>query len=372
MFTDRAGYDWTYGELRRVVKNNDIALSPSITGMQDLGENSKSLVSRLFPDEEKGNIVQKAIGAVQAVSDKGVQIGQYIENQARMVNFFANLKNTGDVMMAAGRTKQFLFDYSALSPFEKTFMKRLIPFYTFTRKNLEMQVSGLFTTPGRISQQVTALGNLGDLFYGGQKLSQKEQDALPDWIKGGIGILAGRKGNNIDMIGSLGTPIEQPFQGLQPNQILGSISPLIRIPLEQMSGYSFFSQKPLSEVNNAGAFKYAPSIIKNLIGYTEVKGKSKDGTPFDFSVSLRPEMMNLILNLPPTSRILSSLRQIDTADVDTQHKIMQQLIGTKVYSFNLDVEAKRRENEMKAKLQDLLTKAGVTARYSNVYIPKGR
>lgn len=364
IFTDTSGYSWTFGELRRELANRNVAFGRNITGAIDFDDPVKSAYAELFPEDTVLNKAKK-LSPFKA----GRALGTAIEEQARIVNFVANLKNTGDVSLAAQRTKQFLFDYQALTPFEKQFMRRIMPFYTFTRKNLELQARALLTTPGRVSAEVTALSTLGDVISG-EQLTPEEEAVLPDWVRSGSKILKKRREGTIELITGFGTPFEQPFQALQPNQLLGSISPLLRIPLEQASGYSFFQGKALSDVTNAAAFKRAPTFLKDFIGYTEVKGERSDGSDFTWSVALRPERMNLVLNLPPTSRVFSALKQMDAVDVSGQSKILQQLIGLRPFSFDLEQEAQKREKELKTKLENLLTEAGVTAQFKRTYIPK--
>lgn len=368
MFTDATGYKWTFGELRQVAKNNNIAFTKAIVTSNDVQKGQQALVKALFPAPTiKGKIARGVAKPFEIGQDV---VGRTLEEQARLVNFLSNLKNTGDVTMAAARTKQFLFDYSNLTNFERMFMRRLIPFYTFTRKNLELQIRALVTTPGRVAAEVHAISTLGEVISGGEQLSSEEYAALPDWVKAGMGILLKKNGDQITMITSLGTPLEAAFAQTQANVVLGSVSPLLRVPVEQMAGYSFFQGKPLSEATNAAAFQRAPKFIQDLIGFTEVKGRKSDGTPYTWYVSLHPEMMNLVLNLPPTTRVFTALKQMDAVDVDEQAKVFQQLTGVRPYSFDLERERAKREKEMMSQLENILTKAGVTAQFKRTFIPK--
>lgn len=376
-FTDATGHIWSYGELRQTIRDHNIAFNPGSTiSPDDIKKTSSEQMQNLFPEYATGAAKAKSIASkVLPYSQNfapfqwGRNVGQAVEGQARILNFVANLRNTGDVTMAANRTKQFLFDYGNLTNFEKTFMRRIIPFYTFTRKNLEQQVGTLLTSPGRTAAQVTALTNLSDVFSGGQ-LTDAEKAALPDWVQTGITFLKSKKGQNVELYSSLGTPLEQPFSSLQPNQLLGSISPLIRVPLEQMTGYNFFQGKPLSDVTNAAAFKDAPAAIKSLIGYTQVKYQTKTGATGTLYISLHPDRMNLLLNLPPTSRVLSTIKQVETADVGSGSKVLQQLLGVRPYAFDVNNEANKRANELKGQLESLLTNARVTSQFTNTYVPK--
>lgn len=384
-FKDATDYEWTFGELRQVLKNNGIAFTRSSNvNASDVAMGSQGLVDPLFGAKNlrqaiagkgaKGNL-DHAYKAGSAIVKKPFQIGQdvvgsAIENHGKMVNFITNLQKTGDVTLAAQRTKRFLFDYGDLTNFERTFLKRLIPFYTFTRKNLELQARAIMSTPGRVAAEIHAVQTLGEVLSGGDQLSEEERNALPDFIKNSLAIVTKKNGNQITLIGNLGTPLESAFMMLQPNQFLGSISPLVRLPVEQGAGYSFFQGKPLSEVTNATAFKSWPTPVKNLIGYTEFTAKRSDGTTYTRSVSLRPEMMNLVLNLPPTTRVFTAIKQMQNQDVDTGYKALQQLIGVRPYSFDLERERQKKDRELRMKIEQLLLDAGEVAKFSKVFIPK--
>ena len=118
---------------------------------------------------------------------------------------------------------------------------------------------------------------------------------------------------------------------------------------------------------------YIVNLYCRFSGFSGVfchKGKKKDGTPFNWFVSLRPERMHLILNLPPTSRVLSSLKQIQATDISGGSKILQQTIGLRPFSFDLEVEANRREAELRKRLEEVLIRGGVGARLNRFFIPK--
>jgi hypothetical protein len=373
MFTDGTGKDWSYGEIRQMIKNYGIAFGHDAGSTEDITlpmedfakslKNQKSLIGTGKLNPFSQNFAPFA---------QGRHINSIFANHQRTLNFISNLKETGNVELAASRTKQFLFDYGALTNFEKTFMRRIMPFYTFTRKNLELQVRSLLTSPGRISAEVHSIQNIGDVMSGNAKLTAAENAALPDWIKTGSQILAKKNGENVTLMQGLPLPIEQPFSALQPNSILGSVSPLLRVPIEQASGWSFFQGKPLSDITNAAGYVHAPEVIKKAIGFTTINGKSSGGQPFTEYVALNPSVMNLFSNLPPTSRVMSSLKELQESgdNMDTiNQKVMEQLLGAKYYSFDLTQEAQIQQNQLKKELQDMLDRAGVTATYSQSYIP---
>jgi len=79
----------------------------------------------------------------------GFKIGNVIEDNARLAVFMDAFKKTGSLDDAANMVKKSLFDYSDLSPFERSVMKRVMPFYTWTRKNIPAQIIALWKNPER-------------------------------------------------------------------------------------------------------------------------------------------------------------------------------------------------------------------------------
>lgn len=363
-FTDVTGHEWSYGEMIQVAKNHNIAFTTKVVNATDAAQGPEGIAEALFPAKTKmGKLGRAAQVPVKIGQDV---VGRTLEEQARLVSFITHLKDTGDVTMAARQTKQFLFDYSNLTNFERNVLRRIMPFYTFTRKNIELQARALITTPGRIAAEVHTASTLGEIISGGESLTDAEKEKLPDWIKSGMTILTKKNGSQVNILRNLGTPLEAPFMMMQANNVLGSVSPLLRVPVELAGGYNFFAGKPLSEVTNASAFQNAPQVIKNMIGFTTIT--KADGEKWN--VALRPATMHLILNLPPTARVWSTLNTMQSQDLTSQEKTVAGLIGTKISSLDMEEEELKKERILKRQLEDLLQDAGVVAKFSRTFIPK--
>lgn len=96
--------------------------------------------------------------------------GQQMENNSRIAHFITmmmtdtgkikgngilNKKATGVGMNAdeaAESVRRYLFDYGELTPFERDYMKTVIPFYTWMRKNIPLQFQQMFENPERYSK----------------------------------------------------------------------------------------------------------------------------------------------------------------------------------------------------------------------------
>lgn len=79
--------------------------------------------------------------------EKGMAFGSTVENNARLAHFVDKLSKGDDTLAAAQSVKKYLFDYGDLTHFEKQVMKRLFPFYTWTRKNIPLQLEQLWKQP---------------------------------------------------------------------------------------------------------------------------------------------------------------------------------------------------------------------------------
>ena len=79
-------------------------------------------------------------------------VGMAFENNARLALFAKRLRLGDDAETAAWSVKKYLFDYSELTDFEKTVMRRAFPFYTWTRKNAPLQFEQLFMQPQKYAK----------------------------------------------------------------------------------------------------------------------------------------------------------------------------------------------------------------------------
>ena len=87
----------------------------------------------------------------------GFATGTALENNARLALYMHTLSKTGSRSAARANVKKSLFDYNDLSPFEQNTMKRMLPFYTWSRKNIPAQIEALIKNPqraGRVEHMV--------------------------------------------------------------------------------------------------------------------------------------------------------------------------------------------------------------------------
>ena len=83
---------------------------------------------------------------------------------------------------AAQKVRESLFDYTNLTSFEKDYMKRLIPFYTFFKNNLAFQAKNLVKNPGQYTKMLRAYK------YWGEDIADLGEKDVPEYMSGNMWI----------------------------------------------------------------------------------------------------------------------------------------------------------------------------------------
>lgn len=142
----------------------------------DLAFSGTANVSRVRNVESglsAGKKAREAVGTQGGFFQAGRKMNSAVEDNARLANFIHNLDRFGDVKRAAEHTKKFLFDYTDLTAFEQGKLRQFIPFYTFMRKNLPLQVEQVLVQPGKVSLRLQA----------GEALSEDLPEGAPSYME---------------------------------------------------------------------------------------------------------------------------------------------------------------------------------------------
>lgn len=109
----------------------------------------------------------------------------YVEDPAKLALFIDELKKGRSVEEAAIRVKDVLFDYNELSDFEKKYVSPATLFYTFTRKNVPLQLANLGSRPSRIANQERLLTLADSIAAAEEDVQPLKADELPESFKQG-------------------------------------------------------------------------------------------------------------------------------------------------------------------------------------------
>ncbi|RJO60403.1 hypothetical protein C4544_05250 [candidate division WS5 bacterium] len=304
----------------------------------------------------------------------GRGIGQFIEHQQKATAYVTALSQGKNIDEALRIAEAAGFDYRALTKFESQIMRRLIPFYSFTRKNVELQIKTLGENPQRINQVLAFFRNVGE------PLSEEEKQNLPDFIKESIGVKLQDTPEGLKQyISSFGTPVEAFTQLFGSNPILRIIStmnPAIKVPIELGIGKDSFRQRDLKDVYTANEYKLAPQVVKDLLGirevskpiYRTINGKAvKTGERVAYIAD--PEKL-LIARSLFTSRGVSYLDQLFGNDLKGFVKFLKTTTGVKPQQVDIESQKYFNQRDKQRALEDLLTRYGVTKQFTKTYIPK--
>lgn len=141
---------------------------------------------------------------------------------------------------AAEMVKAVHYDFGNLSQFERTFMRRLIPFYGWMRQNIPSVLTELAQNPG---------GKMRQAIRGTEALRGDEPGFIPGYIGHGVAAKVGEpQEGTTRFLSRLGLPFEDLGEMLSGGGPLGGLNPIIKAPVEQMTGSQLYSGRDLRDL----------------------------------------------------------------------------------------------------------------------------
>lgn len=291
----RIGMDVAVDEARRLGVLQDQMLRMDLFEMQERFDDFE----RPFMRRAADNLFFRA----------GRKLGTQIEGNARFAVFIDRLAKGEDFFTAARTVKKYLFDYADLTDIERRFFRRLLPFYTWTRFNIPLQVMELLQQPGKFALVPKAIQNTA------LDGSEDTQALLPSYIRNQMNIVLKRDGNTLTVLYGTDLPFEDLTKLALSSEnlrqtILGSLTPPLKLPLELIleldlfTGRGFRPFRKLQKIQVPEALSEMPEAAKRLMGLE----RNKKG-----KLVADPRALRFIYTTP-LSRILSILRLTDQDD----------------------------------------------------------
>lgn len=180
---------------------------------------------------------------------------QYLDDTNRIAAYLAKRRQGFSPEMAKREVLKAHYDYSNLSGFERTYMRRIFPFFSWYRQNMAAMLGDLATKPG---------GVVGTTLRATASLRGKDPGFVPDWIGSGLAAPIGpEKEGTQRFLSGLGLPVEDLAQFANPLQMtLGAINPLAKYGLEQLTGKQFYSGRDLDQLYSRTGL---PQPVENLL-----------------------------------------------------------------------------------------------------------
>lgn len=238
------------------------------------------------------------------------------------------------------------FNYDELAGFEKNVMRRVVPFYTYMRKNLPMQVGNAIHRPGVINAQYKPL----------RQETPGVDSYVPGYLASGVAVPTGPESadGSRQYISKLGLPAEEAFErlhfknglpdvGATVMDYMGGMNPLIKAPLEQLFDKQFHTQRNLSDLKPTGT----SSSIGHLFGEDN------------------PQLLGQVMSNSPMTRFFSTADKLTDPRKAWYQKLAN--LGTGVRVTDVDVN-KQRAVETRDALQKLMAGHPALSKYTNFYV----
>ena len=236
------------------------------------------------------------------------------EHNARGALFIQSMVDGMSGKDAAQNVKKYLFDYSELTDFEKNVMRNVIPFYSWIRKNIPLQLQSVLERPAKYANVAKVYSELGDMSL----QTHGDDPPTPDYFRETLNVrLPSNLGNQPTYIMPdlpyLDFETAEGF--LDVDKWIGMSHPVIKMGLEQLGNKKSLTGAPISKEQGADE----PLLIGD-INVDEIMGPR---------LSYALEGM-----LPPVSRAKSTLR--DYGRGKTGVEMWARSLGINLRSVDVD------------------------------------
>ena len=290
-------------------------------------------------------------------------VGRKIEEQAKIASYLAGRKKGLSADAASDIVHKTLFDYNDLSKFERHWLRRIFPFYTWSSKNAtSLQPWLLQNRPA----SHTFLSKTLDAADGGFS-STEDYAFLPEHMRYRVIVNAGLG----KIFAGFGLPQEDfaellKMRGATPSGVIGRMHPGLLLLYKFTMGKDPYYNVDLDRVRSGRDVRYLPPFMQQYVGYAEVqKSRLVDGVrqpyisyevghfereggkPSGQSRALGARRLAMLRALPAwrlvseynkvmTDTFMPALRSETAAEAGAGERLLALTTGIKPYAVNWD------------------------------------
>ena len=293
-----------------------------------------------------------------------------VEDADRFTAWITNLRKGLDDAAAAEMVDQALYSYApdALTGFEREFMRRVVPFYTFARRNLPHMAETLAKTPGKM----TWAGHLKET---GEDVQPIQEEVMPDWMRSlfPIPLPTETKAGMPLLVSTAGVLPFGDFEKLDlvrrgkldVRDAIGQISPIIKLPLELIFNKDIYYESEISRY--PGETRRVPGYIEqfdDLVAGIPVIGdawqavkdtfgilEKTDDTTGEPYLSANAVAMKILKDLNPW---MNNMGKLMSEDPRYQMFSLGYATGVKTMPFDVQRFSEQQVFDDRAVLQDVI------------------
>lgn len=232
------------------------------------------------------------------------------ENFFRFAVFFDAWKKGANFSDAALHMKAVMYDYTDLSLFERGVLRRIFPFYAWSRNNIPRMLETMATDPikhYRLAKFVNGWEN------GSLDGRLHEDDELPEWLQSGVVVKRNKNGNLVVKMPDGFIPTYDVFRlmGDPGRTIQEGLTPVLRVPIEQLSNRSLYTKGNIEDPDVPGQVSKSWSL--SSLGFS--RRVSTEGPLGYFNVILNDALFsNFFRPGKVVSKFIDSIGQNPTID----------------------------------------------------------
>lgn len=222
----------------------------------------------------------------------GAKFGNIVENHDRFIHFASQVKRGMSFTEAAESVNKFLFDYSDLTMFEQGVMKRIFPYYTWLRKNSQLQLEVLLEKPEKYRHISKIIGGIEGMVDESDRIDKRfVNDFAKDWVQMPL-YATNPEGRREPILWNPNLPfmdinripdVTRPGDSLR--DLFTQTNPLIKVPIEQILNRDIFFDSPIVKDGESQIGKRANHIARQFGVYPVATGL-RDKTGLDFGLHL--------------------------------------------------------------------------------------
>ncbi len=236
-----------------------------------LADMPDSLKKYFTGEKEFKNVKDFLVDGLPYLNNK---MNESMDTMARLVTFMEGSRNQKfldklGVSNAGEAVRKVLFDPTDLTDFEKNVMKRALPFYTFTKKNLAFQFDNLSKNASQYSKLIRGYDRLLDAATG------DNSENVSAWLKDNLYIpipVLGKDGSYKVIRGAL--PFGNLIDTLEnpASNLVNLSSPALKMPMELATNTNSFTGRDIESfpgelsTNIPGLTKKQEYLLGNLTG----------------------------------------------------------------------------------------------------------